>query len=132
MRGRCILNHRWVDRAPSAFAGSRSRGGARGQRQHQRPQPKSDMQNHMVPKCCTTHLISHHDGDSHIVVTIWCLSSGDPPVNGNLAELRRTAAFVRAIGISVWRTTTTKKKIVQSINTLQIQHKLLKAFLTSA
>ena len=28
VRGRCILNHRWADRAPSALAGSRSRGGS--------------------------------------------------------------------------------------------------------
>ena len=51
VRGRCILNHRWVDRAPSALAGSQSRGGA----PDQRLQPKSEMQNHLVPKRCITH-----------------------------------------------------------------------------
>ena len=58
VRGRCIFNHRWVDRAPSALAGNRSRGGA----PDQRLQPKSEIQNHLVPKRCITHVISHHDG----------------------------------------------------------------------
>ena len=57
MRGRCILNHRWVDRAPSALAGNRSRGGA----PDQRLQPKSEMQNHLVPKRCITHFPPHYD-----------------------------------------------------------------------
>ena len=39
-----------------ALAGSQSRGGA----PDQRPQPKSEMQNHLVPKRCITHFISHH------------------------------------------------------------------------
>ena len=51
VRGRCTLNYRWADRAPSALAGSRSRGGS----PDQRPQPKSEMQNHLVPKRCITH-----------------------------------------------------------------------------
>ena len=59
VRGRCILNHRWVDRAPSALAGSQFRGGT----PDQRLQPKSAMQNHLVPKRCITHFISHHDGN---------------------------------------------------------------------
>ena len=56
VRGLCILNHRWADRASSALAGSRSRGGA----PDQRPQPKLDMQNRLVPKRCITHFISLH------------------------------------------------------------------------
>ena len=60
VRGRCILNHRWADRAPSALAGNRSHRGA----PDQRPQPKSDMQNRLVPKRWITHFISLHWFDS--------------------------------------------------------------------
>ena len=58
MRGRCILNNRRADQAPSALAGNRSRGGA----PDQRLQPKSEMQNHLVPKRCITHFPLHYDG----------------------------------------------------------------------
>ena len=51
VRGQSILNHWWVNRAPSALAGSQSRGGA----PNQRPQLKSEMQNHLVPQLCITH-----------------------------------------------------------------------------
>ena len=33
------------------------------------------MQNHLVPKHCITHFISHHDGNSQMVITLWCSSS---------------------------------------------------------
>ena len=60
--------------APSALAGTMSKGG----NPDQGLQPKSDMQNHLVPSCCTMHFISLHEGDSKIVTMIRCLSSGDP------------------------------------------------------
>ena len=63
------------DRAPSAFSGSRSRGGA----PDERTQLKSDMQNHLVLKRCITHFISLHGVDSQIVNTIWGSSFGGPP-----------------------------------------------------
>ena len=92
VRVRCILNHRWADRAPSAWADSRSRGWA----PDQCPQPKSNMQNHLVPKRCFTHIILLHGGDSQIVITIWCSSSGDPPV-------RKSAGVVEYFGTRINR-----------------------------
>ena len=64
VRGRCILNHPWVDRAPSALASNRSRGGA----PDQRLQPKSEMQNHLVPKRC---IVQGRQANSKYVLKIF-------------------------------------------------------------
>ena len=71
MRGRCMLNHRWADRAPSALASSRSMGEA----------PINIQSRSQVCKIkhCIVHFISLYDGHNQIVITIWCSSSGGPP-----------------------------------------------------
>ena len=59
-----------------ALAGSQSRGGA----PDQRLQPKSEMQNYLVPKSCITHFISHHDGsaDLNTISPVLCLDTCEP------------------------------------------------------